>query len=123
MNAAMNTYRFQTIRERLTARREELRQRLERVSADQRRAAEPLSADAPDRISQTENDEVVDEIGSSAHAELAAIDWALRRLEAGRYGLCESCEHPIEAIRLAVVPHASRCVRCSTEPERKEETP
>ena len=115
MNVAIDMRKTDAVRAYLVARRQELRQRLERLSADQRREAEPLSADAPDRVSQTENDEVVDRIGSAAHAELGRVDEALWRLDTGRYGICESCEHPIEAIRLAAVPYATRCVCCSSE--------
>ena len=118
MNAATNVTRNSILRSRLIARREELRARLEGVSADQRRLAEPLSADAPDRVSQTENDAVIETIGSAAHEELIKIDEALWRLENGRYGVCDSCGHPIEAARLDAVPYATRCVGCSSQPER-----
>jgi DnaK suppressor protein len=114
MNAATNIVPNDTLRARLTARREELRARLERVQADQRREAEPVSADAPDRAIQTENDAVIDTIGSTAHEELIQIDEALQRLDTGRYGICDSCGHPIETARLAAVAYAKRCVGCTS---------
>ena len=40
------------------------------------------------------------------------IDSALRRLEAGIYGLCVSCHNPIPYRRLLVMPEASYCVGC-----------
>jgi|SRR5690606_6087297 len=103
------------VRERLIARREELRHRLSRVSADIRREAEPLSADFADQATQRENDEVVDSIGAAAVRELREIDAALRRLDENRYGICEICNAPIEQRRLDSVPYATRCTRCVEE--------
>src|SRR5713101_7888859 len=44
---------------------------------------------------------------------LAAIDAALRRLEAGRYGVCERCGQPIGEGRLTARPAALTCIRCA----------
>jgi RNA polymerase-binding transcription factor DksA len=48
-----------------------------------------------------------------ARGRLTAIDTALGRLEAGRYGICERCGQPIGADRLAARPAAPTCVRCA----------
>src|SRR4051812_19929252 len=104
---------------RLAARREELRTRLTRIGSDQRREVEALSADAPDRAIQRENDDVIDSIGLAARAELSEIEAALSRLASGHYGQCESCEHPMEAKRLEAVPQARQCLRCSAEPDAR----
>ncbi|MDA8381191.1 MAG: TraR/DksA C4-type zinc finger protein [Actinomycetota bacterium] len=42
--------------------------------------------------------------------ELDGVDEALRRIEAGTYGICEACGRPIEDARLAVLPAARFCV-------------
>lgn len=41
---------------------------------------------------------------------------ALRRLDDGTYGMCETCEMPIPYERLDVIPHARHCVSCSPGP-------
>jgi DnaK suppressor protein len=110
---------FDALRKRLAARRNELRTRLHRIGSDQRREAEALSADAPDRAIQRENDEVVDSIGSAAQAELSEVEAALTRDAAGRYGGCECCGYPIEAKRLEAVPYARQCLRCAAEPDTR----
>jgi DnaK suppressor protein len=51
--------------------------------------------------------------------ELAQIDAALRRLDAGRFGRCEDCAEPIAAQRLHVQPWASRCMACQTRFEKR----
>ena len=53
-----------------------------------------------------------------AREQVTAIDAALGRLEAGRYGLCERCGQPIGDDRLAARPAALTCVRCAVLPGR-----
>ncbi|MBI4611847.1 MAG: TraR/DksA family transcriptional regulator [Candidatus Rokubacteria bacterium] len=43
---------------------------------------------------------------------LAQIELALKKLEDGSYGRCETCEEPIPAARLRALPFAIRCTRC-----------
>src|SRR3954471_3416972 len=49
---------------------------------------------------------------------LAAVNAALARLDDGRYGVCEACDHPISGRRLRALPFALRCLHCEA---RKEE--
>lgn len=103
------------IRNRLQARQVELTARGTRLHADQRRDVEPLSADAPDRAIQQENDEVVDSLDDAVASELSAIDRAIARLDAGRYGICTTCGHEISAKRLKAVPYADQCQSCMAQ--------
>jgi DnaK suppressor protein len=50
---------------------------------------------------------------ASAREQVAAVDAALARLAAGRYGVCERCGQPIGEDRLAARPAALTCVRCA----------
>lgn len=43
---------------------------------------------------------------------VARIDAALRRLEAGTYGICADCDQPIASERLGALPFAARCRPC-----------
>ena len=53
------------------------------------------------------------EVGEARSREaIAEIEHALRRLEAGEYGLCEACGAPVPFARLEAVPSARYCVRC-----------
>jgi DnaK suppressor protein len=45
--------------------------------------------------------------------QVAELDHALRRLDAGTYGTCEQCGRPIPAERLAARPSARTCVGCA----------
>ncbi|MBH2019781.1 TraR/DksA family transcriptional regulator [Polaromonas sp.] len=50
--------------------------------------------------------------------ELAMIDAALARIEAGTYGECIGCGIDIPAARLQASPEASRCVPCQEKAEQ-----
>jgi DnaK suppressor protein len=44
--------------------------------------------------------------------QLTANDDTMRKIEAGKYGICESCGKPIESARLDILPTARRCMKC-----------
>jgi len=50
---------------------------------------------------------------------LAQVDRALRRLDAGGYGICENCGEPIGKLRLQTFPRATLCLRCKQLEERR----
>src|SRR6185312_4194265 len=50
---------------------------------------------------------------------LAAVDAALARLDAGTYGLCESCGKPIAPERLEALPSAALCIDCQRSARRR----
>jgi DnaK suppressor protein len=49
-----------------------------------------------------------------ARRQLAQVDAAIGRLNAGNYGRCERCGQPITAARLAARPAATTCIRCAS---------
>ena len=50
---------------------------------------------------------------------LAEIEQALRKLDAGTYGLCDICGKPISADRLEALPQASLCLDCKAKNAKK----
>src|SRR5579871_5703625 len=48
-----------------------------------------------------------------AREQIAEIDAAIGRLDAGTYGVCVRCGEPIGQGRLAARPAAATCVRCA----------
>ena len=50
---------------------------------------------------------------------LAAVDAAVARLDAGTYGLCESCGKAIAAERLEALPSAALCIDCQRSARRR----
>ena len=51
--------------------------------------------------------------------ELATIDAALARIQAGTYGECTDCGIDIPEARLNVAPEALRCINCQEKAEHK----
>lgn len=56
-------------------------------------------------------------IGEREVDELATIDAALARIEAGTYGECTDCGVSIPAPRLQASPEATRCIPCQEKVE------
>lgn len=55
---------------------------------------------------------------SNEQEALYEIEEALKRIETGSYGKCETCERAIAKLRLGAVPFARMCVQCQSEFER-----
>ena len=52
--------------------------------------------------------------------ELEEINEALKKIDEGRYGICEMCEEEIEEERLKLKPHAKYCIICKEIEEREK---
>lgn len=50
-------------------------------------------------------------------AIIVQIDDALRRIDDGSYGLCESCGKEIKPERLEALPFTSTCITCARQTE------
>jgi DnaK suppressor protein len=57
-------------------------------------------------------------LGEAQRRQLAMIDAALARIEAGEYGVCIDCGTDIDPKRLEVLPFALLCTECATRRER-----
>ena len=102
------------LRDRLENKRSELTNRLERITANLRRG---LETDSKERAKQLEDSEVVDALGNEAREELKKISVALRRIDAGKYGLCSNCGSAIGDQRIEAYPYAGECIECATMEE------
>ena len=57
-------------------------------------------------------------LASSRQDSLYDIEDAIRRIDEGSYGACESCGGPIERPRLRALPFAKKCMTCQNAAER-----
>lgn len=53
--------------------------------------------------------------------ELRAIEYALGRIKAGSYGLCQSCGQPIPEERLRAIPETPFCIECQARLEEQRD--
>jgi RNA polymerase-binding protein DksA len=104
------------IRAELNAKKQELSQRLERITANVQRG---FDADSKEMAKELEDSEVVDALGNEARTEIAKISSALVRLDNGRYGTCKECSEPIEADRIKAYPYADECIDCARFDEHR----
>jgi DnaK suppressor protein len=106
-----------TVRAELNAKKQELSQRLDRITANVQRG---FDADSKEMAKELEDSEVVDALGNEARTEIAKISSALERLDNGRYGICIECAEPIEAKRIEAYPYADECIDCARFDERRK---
>ena len=53
-------------------------------------------------------------------SHLAKLNLALRKIDAGTFGICEECEEPIGKKRLEARPETGLCIQCKENQERDE---
>ncbi len=75
--------------------------------------------DEADAASQTFEREMLYEMANGDRSVLDSVEAALRKIEKGDYGLCESCHKKILTNRLKAMPWARYCIEC----QAKAETP
>jgi DnaK suppressor protein len=57
---------------------------------------------------------------TASHREiLSQVHRALTAMDAGTYGVCESCGNPIGKARLQAMPRATLCMSCKERQERR----
>jgi RNA polymerase-binding protein DksA len=122
MKQTLDTQQLEELRTTLKSRarqlREEIRQTLVRSDDEQYTMI-------ADQVRDLEDDSFADlmvdvnlaEIDRDLQ-ELRLIDAAFLRMSDGTYGLCDSCDIPIEIERLRATPFASRCFDCQSAFER-----
>jgi DnaK suppressor protein len=66
-----------------------------------------------DEAQSEEEQERIALVGAAETAELARVDGALARLDAGTYGVCAGCGEPIDRRRLEASPYAVQCAGCA----------
>ena len=94
--------------------------RIYEENADERhRIDDEAEPDWPDRAADTEAGVVLDCLATDEQRELSEIEAALRRIELGTYGVCETCGGAIGRLRLRAVPEARLCIICSEMAERR----
>jgi RNA polymerase-binding transcription factor DksA len=101
---------YAKIQKDLEHRLEVLRRRTSKVETSLRRE---LNRDSQEAAQEAENDEVLERLDEGGLQEIEAIRNALKRIEAGTYGVCTSCEEPIAIGRLEALPFALRCIDCA----------
>lgn len=88
----------------------ELESRLKRLQRD---LDEPHDPDSSERAVQMEDDDSLEAQARLVTREIASIQRALDRIEAGEYGYCVQCGEEIRDGRLDARPEAALCINCA----------
>ena len=93
-------------------------QAAQQARAESGRATEHEVEDRKDEAAQQQFERLGDVQEQRDIDELAQVESALSRLDAGSYGNCADCGEPIALQRLRVQPAAQRCAGCQQALER-----
>ena len=74
--------------------------------------------DEIDSASQNVEKELLFELADNEKMMLDAIEAALRRIEKGTFGACESCRGKISDERLKAIPWVRYCITCQSKAEK-----
>ena len=106
---------IQKFREVLTEKRDDL---LEVVQRKKEEEIEDIGVgDEADIATHSVEKEMLFELTDSEKQTLDMVEAALRRMDKGIFGVCESCQKGIPRMRLQVMPWARYCISCQAEQE------
>jgi len=115
---------FQKIKNRLEQEKEVIEKELKNFSKEDRKLkgnwntlfpyfdGEIGSAKLEKAAEEVEEYEAKLPVEHALEIKLRDINLALRKIEKGKYGICEKCKKLIDAKRLEICPEARRCIAC-----------
>ncbi len=117
---ALTKPQLRAVREELLAERAQLEHQVAGLDAeaDVKNWREGGFDDDPaDAGSASFERETAQSLSNHARGLLLQIDDAVRRIDNGVYGTCESCGERIESARLEALPYATLCMDCKRRAE------
>ena len=102
-----------SIKTRLKAKLRELTARAAEIDDDLSQLGDD---DWEEQATESAADSVLVKVGDVTLDEIRQVKYAIAQLDAGTYGVCTKCSGSIAKERLAVLPYATKCVRCSRPP-------
>lgn len=109
-----------TFRKLLDEEKRKILRHLEDLSDSAEADLEVGSGDSVDIAAMEINQANLQKIGKREKYLLKKIDLALRKIDDGTFGECESCGEEIGVPRLMARPVAQLCIDCKTEQENME---
>jgi DnaK suppressor protein len=114
----MDPHTIETYRQRLLVLQQQILQRVFDVEASMLAMDTDRDIERTDRVQEEAAEVALTALDEQGRRELEAIQAALARLDAGTYGLCDTCGETISAARLTAMPMAQRCVACQERLEQ-----
>lgn len=107
------------LRRQLIARRHDIIGRVARTQHVLGELDESQPAEIEEEAQELNQVRLFTQLSERGRSEIHAIDDAITRMESGDYGVCETCEEPIDVARLEVLPTARLCTTCAEASERR----
>lgn len=107
----------------MQARLRALRRELESLVSTSKRSSQVVELDQArvgrlSRVDALQGQAMAHATGRRRAVMLQKIDAALARIDNGDYGLCRSCDEPIDQRRLELDPSAALCIDCAQRAEQ-----
>jgi len=114
---------FNVLRSRLEQEQKQLTEELEQLNASsrsiERRNGSPFGKVEEEANGAADLEKRV-ALQSRIRDTLVQLEHALQKLDEGTYGLCDSCEQPIDPARLEALPWANLCLNCKALQESQK---
>jgi len=109
----MTDVNYKPIQQRLEKDRKRMSEQLDEIramrSSDNRREGSPFGKREEEATETADLENMVAQ-EQCVMDQLAGIEAALKKFDAGTFGVCEKCGQPIEAVRLEAMPTAKLCM-------------
>jgi DnaK suppressor protein len=104
----MNEQDLSRLRNQLLIKRKEIFDRVRGLESGLQDLQEP-QIELEEQAQKAERADLFNKLGSRERGEIEALELALRKVEAGKYGLCEECGQSIPLKRLQAIPWTRLC--------------
>ena len=115
----MDPSTLETYRQQLLTLQQQIMQRVFDLEASMHAMDAERDIERTDRVQEEAAEVALTALDEQGRRELEAIQAALARIDAGTYGLCDTCGVTISAARLTAMPTARRCVECQERLEHR----
>jgi len=113
----MDRKKIKVFRERLEEKKQEILETFTKNKNYGKEADGEPSQDIADKAANSHTKEFLFSLSSAERRLLQQVDDAISRIEERRYGVCASCEDPMNLKRLQAVPWATLCISCQEKQE------
>jgi DnaK suppressor protein len=107
----------ETFRKKLMARRSEIGQKLHEFRNESKELEDGVARDLADKAESSYTKEFLLSLSDAEQEELFQIDAALRRIQKGDFGICQTCQKDIGRKRLNALPWTALCIECQEKAE------
>jgi len=114
----INAKEVKKFKEQLIRLKEELLNLVQKTTENEKEYPSSEVGDSIDQAADSSARELLFELNHGERQRLEAIESALKKIEQGRFGMCEKCGDIIPKKRLRAVPYARFCIKCKAKMEK-----